>query len=134
MTTHERRSLTLSLDEWATLEALAAEANAIPSQGRQTETPSWRTLIKRIAQRALAIEQPLRTQLNHASPAIAETYLAAMQPAADPANTYYGIAPEIELRVQAASDAEAMQALRAELIRQIEQDPDWFVLTGWPAP
>ena len=50
MTAHERRSLTLTATEWAALEALAAEANAVPSQGRQTETPSWRTLIKWIAQ------------------------------------------------------------------------------------
>jgi len=54
-TTHQQRSLYLSPDEWAALEALAEQVGAVPSQGSQTETPTWRTLIKWIAQGKLKL-------------------------------------------------------------------------------
>ena len=55
MTTHQQRSLMLSPDEWATWEALAITLNAIPSQGPQTTTPTWRTVAKWIGQGRLTV-------------------------------------------------------------------------------
>jgi len=55
MTKHPQRSLMLSPDEWARWEALAITLNAIPSQGPQTQTPTWRTVAKWIGQGKLTV-------------------------------------------------------------------------------
>ena len=55
MTTHVQRSLHLSPAEWAALDALAVTLNAVPSQGSQTTTPTWRTLVKWVAQGKLTV-------------------------------------------------------------------------------
>jgi hypothetical protein len=53
---HTRRSLTLSPDEWATLERLAAETGSEAQRGPTPGEPSWRTLVKRIAKGELKIK------------------------------------------------------------------------------
>jgi hypothetical protein len=55
MTKHPQRSLMLSPDEWARWEALAEQLQAIPSQGPQTTTPTWRTVAKWIGQGKLTV-------------------------------------------------------------------------------
>jgi hypothetical protein len=55
MTKHPQRSLMLSPDEWARWEALAIALNAVPSQGPQTQTPTWRTVAKWIGQGKLEV-------------------------------------------------------------------------------
>lgn len=50
-----QRSLKLTAEEWATLERLAAETNSTPPTGTTAGRPSWRTLIKRIANQKLTI-------------------------------------------------------------------------------
>jgi len=45
-----RRSIKLSPDEWAHLHRLAAQLNATAPTGTTAGQPSWRSLIKEIAQ------------------------------------------------------------------------------------
>jgi hypothetical protein len=46
----ERRSLELTADQWRRLEALARQFQATAPTGPNAGEPSWRTLIKRIAE------------------------------------------------------------------------------------
>lgn len=64
-TTHERRSLQLSPDEWRELEDWAAVFDCRPSQGSQIEKTSWRTLIKQIARGDIHLDT---TPLNYVEP------------------------------------------------------------------
>ena len=50
MSPQERRSLTLSPEEWAQLETLAVKYNAIATRGPNIGQPSWRALVRLIAQ------------------------------------------------------------------------------------
>ena len=50
MSPQERRSLTLSLEEWTALEAIANELEAMAERGPTTGESSWRALIRLIAQ------------------------------------------------------------------------------------
>lgn len=45
----ERRSLALTSEEWATLEQQAREFNTCPPTGPTAFKPSWRSLLKAIA-------------------------------------------------------------------------------------
>ena len=45
-----RRSLKLTPEEWEHLESLAAQLHTVALRGPTTGQPSWRTLIKEIAQ------------------------------------------------------------------------------------
>ena len=47
--TFERRSLELTNEQWAVIEQLAAQTASLAPSGPTAKTPSWRTLIKRIA-------------------------------------------------------------------------------------
>lgn len=57
-TKFERRSLLLTAEEWQTLEDLATHFNAHPPTGVNAGRPSWRTLIKRIADGELTVSKP----------------------------------------------------------------------------
>lgn len=50
-----RKSLELTPEQWAALDRLAAEFNAVPNSGPTPARPSWRTLVKEIAQGRLTI-------------------------------------------------------------------------------
>jgi hypothetical protein len=52
----ERRSLELTPEQWRTLETLAAQFAATAPTGPAAGRPSWRTLIKRLADRELVIQ------------------------------------------------------------------------------
>lgn len=54
----QRESLILSTDEWAALHILSVQFNTIPRSGPNTTTPTWRTLIKQIAQGNLVVSRP----------------------------------------------------------------------------
>jgi hypothetical protein len=54
----ERRSLLLTPQEWQALETLAAKHDACPPSGVTAGQPSWRTLIKRIADGELMLSRP----------------------------------------------------------------------------
>ena len=47
--TFERRSLELTAEQWAVIEQLAAQTDSLAPGGPKAFSPSWRTLIKRIA-------------------------------------------------------------------------------------
>ena len=49
------RCLYLSNAELSVLQDIAVHYNAIPSQGSQTATPTWRTLVKWVAQGKLEV-------------------------------------------------------------------------------
>jgi hypothetical protein len=51
----ERRSLELTAQEWAHLEALAERFNTCPPSGVTAGQPSWRSLIKEIARGYFAL-------------------------------------------------------------------------------
>lgn len=51
----ERRSLELTPAEWQELERLAAELNTTPPAGTTAGKPSWRSLIKAIADNAIIL-------------------------------------------------------------------------------
>lgn len=53
--THPRQSLTLSPEQWAALDALAADLAGPAPKGRTAGSPSWRTLIRDIADGRLAV-------------------------------------------------------------------------------
>lgn len=55
----ERRSLILTPEEWATLERLAETTDSRAPTGPNAGEPSWRTLIKRIADQEITITKPL---------------------------------------------------------------------------
>ncbi len=54
----ERRSIELTPAEWRALERLAAETGSEAPTGPNAGRPSWRTLIKRIADNDLTIAHP----------------------------------------------------------------------------
>ena len=54
----ERRSLELTPAEWRALERLAADTASEAPTGPNAGRPSWRTLIKRIADNELTITPP----------------------------------------------------------------------------
>ena len=54
----DRRSLELTAEQWKTLESLAAETNATAPSGPNAGKPSWRTLIKQIAEKQIALTHP----------------------------------------------------------------------------
>jgi hypothetical protein len=54
----ERRSLELTPDEWGALDRLAAATSSQAPTGPNAGRPSWRTLIKRIADHELTISPP----------------------------------------------------------------------------
>ena len=51
----QRRSLELTADQWAALERLAEQTASAAPTGPNAGQPSWRTLIKRIADHDLHI-------------------------------------------------------------------------------
>jgi len=51
----KRESLKLTTDEWAALERIAAQVSATATTGPTAGEPSWRRLIKEIANGKLAI-------------------------------------------------------------------------------
>lgn len=53
--THPRQSLALSPEQWAALDALAADLAGPAPKGRTAGSPSWRTLIRDIADGKLAV-------------------------------------------------------------------------------
>lgn len=53
--THPRQSLTLTPEQWAALDALAADLAGPAPKGRTAGSPSWRTLIRDIADGKLAV-------------------------------------------------------------------------------
>ena len=66
--THPRQSLTLSPEQWAALDALAADLAGPAPKGRTAGSPSWRTLIRDIANGRLEVVsvQPLIIYLTEA--------------------------------------------------------------------
>lgn len=58
---HVRRSLTLSVEEWRALEAIARQTNSTATAGPATGGDSWRALIRRIAQGELRVIAPSPT-------------------------------------------------------------------------
>jgi hypothetical protein len=54
MKNFERRSLELTPEQWAALEQLAAKTNSLAPTGPDAGRPSWRTLIRRIADHELS--------------------------------------------------------------------------------
>lgn len=52
----ERRSLELTAEEWSVLEALAAEFHTTPPTGSNAGKPAWRSLIKSIADKQIALK------------------------------------------------------------------------------
>ena len=52
----QRRSLELTAAEWQTLEELAAATESIAPSGPNAGEPSWRTLIKRIADKEITFQ------------------------------------------------------------------------------
>lgn len=60
--TWERRSLQLTPDEWTALERIAAETASAAPAGPTAGQPSWRTLIKRIADGDLDVTPTARTK------------------------------------------------------------------------
>lgn len=57
-TKFERRSLLLTAEEWQALEDLAATHRTHPPTGVNAGRPSWRTLIKRIADGEIVLSRP----------------------------------------------------------------------------
>lgn len=54
----DQRSLKLTAQQWAVLESLAAQTNSAPPTGTNAGQPSWRTLIKRIADGEIVVTLP----------------------------------------------------------------------------
>ena len=52
----QRRSLELTAAEWEVIESLAAETESIAPSGPNVGKPSWRTLIKRIADKEITLQ------------------------------------------------------------------------------
>jgi hypothetical protein len=52
----QRRSLELTAAEWEVIESLAAETESIAPSGPNAGKPSWRTLIKRIADKEITLQ------------------------------------------------------------------------------
>lgn len=50
-----RKSLTLTPEQWQALDALAAETKSKATAGTTTGEPSWRALIRRIADKEVPI-------------------------------------------------------------------------------
>jgi len=53
----ERRSLVLTPEEWAHLEALAAQFETCPPSGVTAGQPSWRSLVKELARGQLDLQR-----------------------------------------------------------------------------
>ena len=54
----DQRSLKLTAQQWAVLESLAAQTGSAPPTGTNAGQPSWRTLIKRIADGDITLSPP----------------------------------------------------------------------------
>jgi hypothetical protein len=52
----QRRSLELTAAEWEVIESLAAETESIAPSGPNVGKPSWRTLLKRIADKEITLQ------------------------------------------------------------------------------
>lgn len=75
----EQRSLPLTKQEWQTLDYLAAATGSVPKSGRNTKTPTWRNLIKRIAQGEFLLIATAN------APALAVAFSPSVPPIPDPA-------------------------------------------------
>lgn len=58
----ERRSLELTAEEWSALERIAAALDATAPTGSNAGKPSWRTLVKEIANGSLEITRKDNSQ------------------------------------------------------------------------
>lgn len=75
--TQQRRSLPLQSHEWQRLEELAVETGSVATRGRTAGEPSWRNLVKRIANGSLMLDRELENCYNMDMAKMGFTYFIA---------------------------------------------------------